>query len=364
MKKYSLIIFLFFLFVVCLAFIYKTENKELKLTKNMFGCAGPTLKSKVKFIINKTVYISYVEKKLFIEARHPLARYSTFYKIVTPDKQIYWVCPELRITRNASGKLRIKFLKQNLTWRYWVLAFSILLLLAPCIGYPYLCKKRLDILTKFSSIKDWCNVLVILGICCLSLVLLLIYSDNIITSASDDPGYFKTAIDTINLNFKGPWSFTIGLGIWYMPFIIWLKATTFYDIALQFANFCGFVVMPATMVLIYFIVKKITSSRKKALITVILLALFPFFYHYIQDWNVRCFKSFFALPPINFDNRFYNLILFRGYNCMSDIPSNFLIMLSCMLILYLPPKIKFIALISLIYTFACLLRINNIFLDR
>ena len=360
MKKYHLSILAFILFLICLAFFCTTDKKELKLTRNMFGCDAPTLKGRIKFIINKTVYVSYAEKKIFVDERHPMAQYFIFYKIIRPDKKVYWVCPEMRISKNARGKIKIRFLKQNLPWRWWVFAFSILLLLIPCTAYPYLYKKRPDILQKYSSIKDWCNILAILGISCLSLVLILIYSDNIITSASDDPGYFKSAFDILHFNFKGPWSYTIGLGLWYMPFIIYLKASAFYDIALQFAAFCGFILMPSTMILIYFIIKKITFSRRKALFSVLFLALFPFFYHYIQDWNAHCFKSFFAFPPELFHNRFYNMILIRGYNCMSDVPSNFLLMLSVMLVLYLPAKIRFVALISFIYAFACLVRINNI----
>jgi hypothetical protein len=210
-------------------------------------------------------------------------------------------------------------------------------------------------------LKDFLNVLAVVGICWLSLVLLLIYSDNIITSASDDPGYFKSAIEIINLNFKGPWTYTIGLGLWYIPFIIYCKATEFYDIALPFANFCGFIVMPATMVFVYFIVKKLSLSRAKALASTIMLALFPFFYHYIQNWDERFFKSYCALPSILFDNSFYNTILIRGYNCMSDTPSNFLVMLCLMSVLYLPRKQRYTALVAFIYGGACLVRINNIF---
>ena len=361
MKKYHLFILAFILFLICLVFFGTTDKKELKLTRNMFGCDAPTLKGRIKFIINRTVYVSYAEKKIFVDERHPMAQYFIFYKIIRPDKKIYWVCPEMRISRNAQGKIKIRFLKQNLPWRWWVFAFSILFLLVPCAAYPYLYKKRPDILQKHSSIKDWCNVLVILGICCLSLILTLMHSDNIITAAADDPGYFKSAFDILNFDFNGPWSYTIGLGFWYMPFIICLKAARFYDIALQFAAFCGFIVMPSTMILVYFIIKKNTFSRTKALLSVLFLALFPFFYHYIQDWNVYCFKSFCAFPPEFFHNRFYNMILIRGYNCMSDTPSNFLVILSVMLVLYLPAKIRFVVLISLIYAFACLVRINNIF---
>ena len=361
MKKYYVIIIVSFLFLVCLSLIYKNDTKELKLTKNMFGCDIPSTKGEVKLIIDKTTYMPYLEKKLFVGVNHPLGRYFTFYKIVTPSKKTLWLCPELRIMKTANGATRIRSVKQKLPWRWWVFGFSILLLLLPCAAYPYLSRKRPDILHKFDSIKDWCNISVILGVCCLSLIILLIYSDNIITSASDDPGYFKTAIDILNLDFKGPWSFTIGLGIWYMPFIIFLNAKTFYDIALPFATFCGFIVMPLTMIFIYFIIKKLAASRTKALVAVLFLALFPFFYHHIQDWNVHYFKSFFAFPPVHFNKCFYNIILIRGYNCMSDTSSNFLLMLSAMLILYLPARLRFVTLISFVYGFACLVRINNIF---
>ncbi|MDD5598317.1 MAG: hypothetical protein PHV82_10265, partial [Victivallaceae bacterium] len=327
----------------------------------MFGSDSPTLQGKVKFAISKTVYLPYVEKKLLIAARHPLARYFMFYRVVVSDRKSYWVCPELRISKTREGKIKIITLDQNLPWRFWALGISIAMLLLPCVIYPYWHKKRADILVKYSTLKDWFNVSIIWGTCWLSLVLLLICSDNLITSASDDPGYFKTAHDMLALDFKGPWTFTIGLGLWYIPFILSLGAETFYDIALQFANFCGFIVMPATIILTYFVIKKLAASRSKALVSVIMLALFPFFYHYLQDWNEHCFKAFFSIPSVSFNNRFYNTILLCGYNCMSDTPSNFLIMLCCLLILYMPVKIRFAVVVSLVYALACLVRINNIF---
>ena len=82
MRKYRIIIFVSFLFVFCMALVYRNNTKELKLTKNMFGCDSPTLKGRVKFVINRTVYLPYVEKKLFIEERHPVAQYFIFYKII------------------------------------------------------------------------------------------------------------------------------------------------------------------------------------------------------------------------------------------------------------------------------------------
>ncbi len=109
MRKYRIIIFVFFLFVFCMAFVYRNNTKELKLTKNMFGCDSPTLKGRVKFVINRTVYLPYVEKKLFIEERHPVAQYFIFYKIINSDKKTYWVCPEMRIFKNTQDKVKILF---------------------------------------------------------------------------------------------------------------------------------------------------------------------------------------------------------------------------------------------------------------
>ena len=358
MKKYFIPIII--LLLSCIAFFFINGKKELKLTKNMFYCDSPGLNGRVKLVVNKTMYVTYLEKKLFIKSTHPLAKYFVFYKVVTLDKKAYWVCPALKLIRNARGEIKIRAIPQAFGGQLWVFVLSLLMLLLPCGAYTYLYRKYPNILAKFSSIKDWLNVSFILGVCWLSLVLVLISSGNIISSEADEFGYFKTAIDTLNCDFKGPWSFTIGLGLWYIPFIIWLKATEFYDIALQFANFCGFIVMPATMVLIYFIIRKISSSRVKALITVVILSLFPFFYHYLQDWNLHYFKSFFAFPSCSFDMRFYNMILIRGYNCMSDTPSNFLIMLCFMLVLYLPARARFAVLISFIFGFSCLVRMNNL----
>lgn len=356
-KKYFIPIAI--LLLAGLAFFLANAKKEMKLTENMFYCDFG-LNGRIKFVINQTAYVTYHEKKLFVKSIHPLAEYFVFYKVIGPDGKAYWVCPELRLIKNARGELKIRVLPQPLGRRLWILAFALIMLLLPCGAYPCLRRKYPDILVKFSAIKDWFNVSVILGICWLSLVLVLMGSDNIISSAADEIGYFKTARGMLNCDFQGPWPFTIGLGLWYIPFIIWLQAAEFYDIALQFANFCGFVIMPATMVFIYFIIRKISSSRVKALIAVVLLALFPFFYHYLQDWSIHYFTAFCTFPSCSFDMRFYNMILIRGYNCMSDTPSVFLVMLCVMLVLYLPAKIRFAALVSFIFGFSCLVRMNNL----
>lgn len=361
MNKNRLIILFSLLFLICIGYFLTPSSKVLKITPGMFGSDSPSVKAKIKVVFNKTVYLPYVKKKILIKAKHPLARYFILYQVVTPNQKTYWVCPETRISKTSNGKIVVRAMPQKLYWRYWILALSILMLLVPVSVRIYMHIKPADKLKKQPYLKDILHILTILGTCWLSLVLLLIYSDNIITSASDDPGYFQSAIGIINLDFKGPWSYTIGLGLWYIPFIIYYKATEFYDIALPFANFCGFFVMPATMVFIYFIVKKLSHSRIKALICTIMLSLFPFFYHYIQNWDERFFKSYFALPSILFDNSFYNTILIRGYNSMSDTPSNFLITLCLMLVLYLPSKKRYTALIAFIFGISCLVRINNIF---
>jgi hypothetical protein len=50
-----------------------------------------------------------------------------------------------------------------------------------------------------------------------------------------------------------------------------------------------------------------------------------------------------------------------GFNAMSDTPSTFFILLCILLCLFMPVKIRSIAVIAFFYGFACLIRINNIF---
>lgn len=320
----------------------------------------PDNDAKFLFVINKQVEVEPLSVKNSFFRIHPLARYHKFYEIPVSAGKTGWACPEFRVSsENGKPKMTAVYINSPLRKTGLVLVTAALLLISGFWGYRMIKRKKLPPLPTSATIGLSIAFLVLLR--WLLLLILILGSYNIIASSSDDPGYFETAIGFIKGDFSGPWHYTIGLGFLYIPFILALNATQFYDIAIQFAWFAGFVLMPAAIVMTYFIIRKLTGSQYKGFFTALLWTVIPFFYSHLEFWDEKIFKSFFALPKDTFCFRFYRNIITMGFNSMSDTPSTFFVLLCILLCVFLPAKIRSIALIAFVFGFACLLRINNIF---
>jgi len=298
-----------------------------------------------------------LEQRIDFYANHPLARYYTMYKIMLPDGRSGWFSPAIGCTVLPDGQVKLENIAKNPPWRWVFLALTLTVLLG--IGIRFRRLQKLGRLT--ANDKLWTAIAVIVLTHWTLLIIIIIGSVNLITSASDDPGYFRTMKGILEWNFSDKWTLTIGHGFWYLPFMLAAGAREFYDIAIPFAWFAGFIVLPAAMSLAFMTVRKLTSSTGLAFAAIMLWVVVPFFYQHTEAPDAHLFQSFFALPAFNQCFRFYTSLIKYGYNAMSDVPSTFLIMACLFLALYLKPGLRGIAAVMAVLGFACLCRINNIF---
>ena len=187
--------------------------------------------------------------------------------------------------------------------------------------------------------------------------------ENIVTAAADEGGYFKTAFDMLKGDWRGPWSFTIGTGLFYMPFIIICKAKEFYDIVPYFNYFTALVLAPMTLGMGFLILRKLGVSKKKSCIAMCIWAVFPFVAFHLEDWNNLLFQQFFLLPQwfSKFDGRFfYGSCINAGFNAMSDIPGLLVLLCAFYTAVAMPAKYRYACLFGAVYALACLIRINYI----
>lgn len=198
------------------------------------------------------------------------------------------------------------------------------------------------------------------------LVRLLLLSDTLLTwqnvfaAAADENGYFETAADMAAGEFSGPWSFTIGTGLLYLPFLFATGAECYYDIAIPFSYFSGYVLAPGALVLGFLILRRLGLSNLKAALPMLAWAAWPFFHFHVELWNQGVFQSIFATSGGS-AWFFYGTLINAGFNAMSDTPSLCAVLGSIALALYMPPKRRFVLLLGFLFGFSCLLRINNIF---
>ena len=119
---------------------------------------------------------------------------------------------------------------------------------------------------------------------------------NALPCATDEPGYFKTVYDMLQGNFAGPWNFTVGLGLIYLPFVWLTGAREFYDIAIAFTYFDGFVIAPAALGIAFLVLKGFGVKKYYAFAAVLLWALYPFFVYHAELWGKLHFAPLLALP--------------------------------------------------------------------
>jgi hypothetical protein len=352
MKKLGLGLFLFvFQFLACGGTIIEIGTPIFERPADDAKCLS---------IITKQIEVEPLDEKISFFIKPPLSRYHKFYEIWIGGGKTGWVCPELRVTsENGNLKLIPKYVNSPLRKFLLILFASGLLAIIGYWTYCIIHRRKMPPMPTVSTVGLSIAFIVLLR--WLLLLVLIMGGYNIITAFTDELGYFQTAIGFIKGDFSGPWRYTIGLGFLYIPFILMLNATQFSDIAVQFAYFSGFILMPGCLVMTYVIVRKLTGSQYKGFFTALLWTVIPVFYNRLEFWDERIFKSFFALPDNRLCFRFYQNIISTGFNGMSDTASTFFILLGILLCIFLPVKIRSIALISFVYGFACLIRINNIF---
>lgn len=189
--------------------------------------------------------------------------------------------------------------------------------------------------------------------------------DCVHTVAADENGYFETIYDMLNGRWSNQWRFTIGTGLFYLPFIKLFNAQTFYDIVPYFNLFSVYVTAPSILAAGYLILKKLGVSSKKSCAAMLIWAVIPFVLFHIEDWSIWKFQHLFLFPTLfSKFNRllFYEFCINSGYNAMSDTPGLLVIMWSLFLALAMPSKLRYALLFGVLYGFACLIRINYILL--
>ena len=189
---------------------------------------------------------------------------------------------------------------------------------------------------------------------------------NIMPTPFDDLHYYKVAEDIAQMNFFGPWRYTIGLPLFYLPFIRLCSAVSFADIRIPVYVFNSMVVMPVLLCMAYLAVKKISSARS-ALFVILLWFVMIFFYHHRYFYfggdtvlDSYLMKSFPCLPSLHFSYSYFELLILLGYNAASDTLSCALVFSCIAATLSMKPTMWNLALFAALYALSCLVRINNI----
>jgi hypothetical protein len=314
---------------------------------------------KVITVLNKEREFKVVSKELVTREKFPLMKCLYFYQIKLNDKNTVFVAPELKVnmTENKkNGRRQATIVKRfQINWRL-IFASSICVIAVFYFIYFHFIKKNYNLSLSISVF-----VIFLFFLRWVILASNQNYPVSIFCSATDESYYFQTAKDIIRLNFSTPWEVSIGLPLYYVPYCLFFGVDNIYNILIPMSYFNGFIIMPLITVLLFFVSKKITGSYKKSIIFALIFSIMPVFYHSFEAWDIFLFKSRFSLPDVD-GYRFYKQYLSLGFNTLPDIPSALIIISMIFYALFGKESSLYVFVISFLFAFSCLIRLNNIFM--
>lgn len=297
----------------------------------------------------------YFEKNPFGIEWHPIMEYTTFYKIKFNGKDA-WASPDLFFLSENNIK-NDHVSRNNYIWGVMFSFCGFIFLLLH--GMKSFLKDMIN--GKNNAMVTFGVILFLLYLRSFLLFLYLYLSDNMVVTPTDEISYFTIGKDILNCNWNSKWSYTIGFPLLLIPFIAAFNPSSYFDIydILRFWN--AILIAPLSLMLVYLIIKKLSNSAINAFITILVLIIVPFFYYPSEAWN--SFRALFMEPGLDICGlRPYYIFFWTGLNALSDIYSSLIVFLCIYLGLIMPRKMYSIILISFIFGFACLVRLNNIFI--
>lgn len=350
----------FLIFIIALAASFTVLGKNIKVEPFTPIYDSATANAKVIAVFQDSTELPLTGnyKRVFI-ARHPLAKYTLFYPVRLEDGRNAYVAPDIRL-KDENGKMKMFSVGYQPWWRTcWLVVALTGLVIFLFLQIRNLYELRAA--KSCSAREAWYWVVILILLRHVMLLALLICGNDIVCSASDDPGYFLVAKDLLSGKIDGPWSYPIGHGVlFFIPAIILTGAEEFYDLSVQFAYFSGFVLAPLTLVMGFQLLRKIGFGARYAFAAVLLLTLMPFFMAWEPSWEQKIFTSAIVTFPPSSAFGYYNSLIGSGFNAMSDTPSNFMLVGTLLLIMTLPPKLFSTAIASALLALCCMTRLNNV----
>ena len=287
--------------------------------------------------------------------RHPIAYYGRF----APLKSGGFASPDVAVDREGNPF----FLASSFQWQTPLAA--VLIASLAVLTFIFVREKRAGKIEHDSARESFFFIMTAVLVRQILVLLETSFWGNALPCAADEPGYFKVVYDVLHGSFKGPWNFTAGLGIFYLPFVFLTDAQQYYDIAVIFSYFDALVIVPCGIAAAFLVFKNFGVKKYAAFAAVLVWALYPFFIYHAELWDAKIFKPFAALPCF-LDGvpdwwRFYAVCINAGFNAMSDAPGLTAVFFTLLLAQKIPVKKWNMFFIGAAFGFCCLVRINYIF---
>ena len=192
-------------------------------------------------------------------------------------------------------------------------------------------------------------------------------SGKLVMNLFDELQYYGIAKGILQGDFTGPWQYTIGLPLLYLPFLIFGGIGFILEYYYPYLIFSICFLTPFMLSMAYFIFRKLADSRTafSAIMLWFVLTLFWQWSYQTQTGDVNDLNSFLIASHAGHciftpGAELYNLYTWYGCNAMSDTVFTTLLYFSLALMLLLKPSRLNICIIAAVYAFTCLIRLNSL----
>ena len=178
----------------------------------------------------------------------------------------------------------------------------------------------------------------------------------------DESCYLKIGYELFH-TVTGKWNYPVG----YPLLIAGVMAVTGGSFAgIQQASewisvFNGFLLFPAVYALLGVILYRFTLSLRRTFLILLALILIPFFVFPCENFTANDYTQWIDIPLLTISYKSYYIRMWTSLNALSDPSSVFFVLLCIFLALFRGKGIRNLLLISALFGFSCLVRLNNIF---
>lgn len=190
----------------------------------------------------------------------------------------------------------------------------------------------------------------------------LYFSSSTQIRLTDESCYFRIAQELFG-TVTEPWNYTIGYPLLISPL---LSLTGISREGMQQASewisaWNGYLVLPLCTVMLALILRHFCGSLRRTFWLLCIFLAIPFLIAPYENFPMHLFSIWIDLPWRFLSYKSYYTQIWTGWNALSDPASLFFVMLCILLGIFRIRGLSRMILISALFSFACLIRINNIF---
>ncbi len=283
---------------------------------------------------------------------------TSLWKVFVPDKGEFWTFPDIETVYKKNLK----------TYSYRFARIGPMLYSGVFLLFAGALSALMYFFHKSFRFRSWLLPLSVVFIQCGICLAAIGYSGGIFIKPTDEMWYFKIGKQLLDLDFTVPFRYTIGHPlIFYVPLALFTGASGYVETGTLAQSLNCFFVMPVSLLLAYWMMKRLFRSETLPFCSLLLWFGFILFYHprfftgRLNAAETYVQKAVADLPVFGLHLSLYDLYVIFGWHGFSDQLCMLFLFLTLLCALAWKASVRNLTAVSILFAITCLIRINSIF---